>query len=233
MLNLSPEAVELVRAAKQAYRPSDVDRARVLDALRARLGETVVMGDGILQSAMGARGFWSRVSALAVVGLAVVVGVLWLAWRTEPASSMPLPRAESSVAGRAALPPWVARAAGVPSEPVQESVAPPARQPNPARPAPSRRVRDELSEEVAILSRAETDLYGGRPQRALLALDEHERKFGNGVLAEERTAARIQALCALGRTAEADSELARLARISPNSPHAKRSRDACRMKPSP
>ena len=141
---------------------------------------------------------------------------------------MTLPRAESSVAGPAALPSSVARAASVPSEPVRESVAPPARQPNPARPALSRRVRDGLSEEVAILSRAETDLYGGRAESALLALDEHERRFGHGVLEEERTAARIQALCALGRTAEADTELARLVRISPNSPHAKRSRQACR-----
>jgi hypothetical protein len=88
-------------------------------------------------------------------------------------------------------------------------------------------VRDALSEEVAILSRAETDLYGGRAESALKALDEHERRFGHGVLEEERTAARIQALCALGRTAEADTELARLARISPKSPHAEHSRQAC------
>jgi hypothetical protein len=233
MLNLSPEAVELVRAAKEAYRPSDADCARVLDALRARLGETVMQGDGVLQPAMRSRGFWSRVSALTVVGLAVVVGVLWLAWRTELASSMPLPGAVSSVARPAALPSSAAAVASVPSVPVQESVAPPARQPNPVRPALLRRVRDALSEEVAILSRAETDLYGGRPESALKALDEHERKFGHGVLEEERTAARIQALCALGRTAEADAEFSRLVRISPNSPHMERSRQACAKRQSP
>ncbi len=80
------------------------------------------------------------------------------------------------------------------------------------------------------MSRAETDLHGGRPESALKALDEHERKFGNGVLAEERTAARIQALCALGRTAEADTQLARLIRTSPNSPHTQRALQACAKK---
>jgi hypothetical protein len=233
MLHLSPEAAELVRAANAAYQPSDVDRARVLDALRARLGEAVVLGDGMLRSAKGSRAFWSSASELTLVGLAVVVGVLWLALRTEPTSSRGLPGTVTSVAGLAALPTSAGAAASVPAVPVRESVAPPARQPTSARPALSRRVRDGLSEEVAILTRAETDLYSDRPERALRALDEHERKFGHGVLEEERTAARIQALCALGRTAEADTELARLARMSPNSPHAKRSRQACAKRQSP
>jgi hypothetical protein len=232
MLNLSPEAEGLVRAAKEAYRPSDADRGRVLDALRERLGEAVVLSDGALHSAMGSRGFWSRASGLTVVGLAVVVAVLWLALRTEPASSMALPGVVSSVVGPAALSSPAAAAASVPPEPVRESVAPPARHSDPARPALARRVRDGLSEEVAILSRAETDLHGNRPELALLALDEHERRFGHGVLEEERMAARVQALCALGRTAEADAELARLARMSPNSPHTERSRQVCRMKQS-
>ena len=125
MLNLSPEAQELVCAAKEAYRPSDVDRARVLDALRERVGEAVALGDGILQSAKGSRGFWSSGSALTVFGLAVVVGVLWLALRPEPASPLTLPGAMSSVAVPEALP---SSAAGVPSVSVRERVVPPARQ---------------------------------------------------------------------------------------------------------
>jgi hypothetical protein len=91
-----------------------------------------------------------------------------------------------------------------------------------------RHTHDGLSDEVAILSRAETDLHSGRPENALRALDEHERRFPNGVLTEERTAARIQALCAIGRAAEADAQLARLARISPHSAHEERARQACR-----
>ena len=93
-----------------------------------------------------------------------------------------------------------------------------------ARAVASHHGRDNLSEEVAILSRAETELHAGRPAVALRLLDEHERKFGNGLLAEERIAARVQALCALGRTTEADAQLARL---SPKSLHGEQARQAC------
>ncbi len=232
MLHLSPEAAELVREANGAYQPSDLDRARVLDALRTRLGQAVVLGDGILRSTKGSRGFWSSASELTVVALAVVVGVLWLALRNQPSGSLALPGITSS----AVVPPALRMSPAAKSAslvPVPESVAPPATQPKRVRPALSRRARDGLSEEVAILSRAETDLYANRPERALRALDEHERRFGHGVLEEERTAARIQALCALGRTAAAETESARLARISPNSPHARRSRQVCASRRSP
>jgi hypothetical protein len=93
------------------------------------------------------------------------------------------------------------------------------------RPADSR--SDSLAQEVAILSRAGAELHGGRAQAALTVLEEHQRKFPGGVLTQERTAARVQALCALGRTKEAQAELARLARVSPNSPHEARARKAC------
>ena len=62
------------------------------------------------------------------------------------------------------------------------------------------------------------------PARLSRLLNEHERRFGNGLLAEERIAARIQALCALGRTTEADAQLARL---SPKSLHGEPARQAC------
>ena len=102
-------------------------------------------------------------------------------------------------------------------------------EPSPARSARPLRARsaDSLAEEVAILSQASAELHAGRPAAALKALEEHRRKFPRGVLAQERTSARIQALCALGRTKEAQSELARLARTSPNSPHVARARKAC------
>jgi hypothetical protein len=233
-MKLSAEAQELVSAVKRAYQPNDVDRARVLEALRGRLGDAVVLGDAAARSAVGVRRFWSPTSALTVAGLAVVGGgALWLALRTSPASTAAPPSAESPAVAPETVPSATEAPATVPSESPPESVEPPATQSSVTRPAPARRVRDGLSEEVAIMSRAETDLHGGRPERALKALDEHQRKFGNGVLAEERTAARIQALCALGRTAEADAELARLIRLAPSSPHTERALRACHKKQSP
>ena len=93
-----------------------------------------------------------------------------------------------------------------------------------ARPVASHHSKDRLAEEVALLSRAETALHIGKPAVALEILNEHERKFSQGRLAEERIAARIQALCALGRTTEADTQLALL---SPKSLHGEQSRQAC------
>jgi hypothetical protein len=231
-MKLSPEAQELVSAVKRAYQPSDGDRVRVLEALRGRLGDAAVLGDAVAQSSAAARRFWSPAAKLTAAGLAVLGGALWLALRAGPGSSVaPPPPAESPVAAPMPPPPAVAAPASVPSESPPESAEPPATPPSVARPA--RRVRDALAEEVAIMSRAETDLHGGKPESALKALDEHERKFGNGVLAEERTAARVQALCALGRTADADAQLARLVRIAPNSPHTERALRACQKKRSP
>ncbi len=233
MPNLSPEAEELVRAVKTAYRPSDADRLRVLDALRTRLGDAAVLGIG--QSAVSAGGgFWTPVSGLTSVALVVIGGgALWLALRARPASPSPAPREVSSAVTPPAPPLAAKSPAPAASEPAEETAARPASQAAAVRPAPSRRLRDGLSDEVAILSRAETELHSGRPESALKALDEHERKFGRGVLAEERTAARVQALCALGRTAEADAQLARLARLAPRSPHTERARQACRQNRAP
>jgi hypothetical protein len=88
-------------------------------------------------------------------------------------------------------------------------------------------VADHLGQEVAILSQASSDLHTGRPADALKALEEHQRRYPGGALAEERTAARIRALCALGRVDEARSELTRLSQSTPESPHLARARKAC------
>jgi hypothetical protein len=79
---------------------------------------------------------------------------------------------------------------------------------------------------VAILSQAERALRAAKYQEALRLLDEHRRKFPNGALAQERSAARAQALCGLGRVSDAQAELARLAKVSPKSPHGARTK-AC------
>jgi hypothetical protein len=60
-----------------------------------------------------------------------------------------------------------------------------------------------LAEEVRLLQDAQRSLKGGQPGAALMVLAEHERRFPKGQLAVERSAVRIAALCALGRTAEA------------------------------
>ena len=97
----------------------------------------------------------------------------------------------------------------------------------PSRRSPSRS-EDHLAREVALLSRASSELLAARPAAALQALDEHARRFPDGVLSQERAAARARALCALGRTKEGQAELAKL---TPGSPHAARAAKACASAP--
>jgi outer membrane protein assembly factor BamD (BamD/ComL family) len=86
---------------------------------------------------------------------------------------------------------------------------------------------DSLAEEVSLVSKAEQRLYAGYADDALKILAEHERRFPNGTLAEQRMAARVQSLCTLGRIAEAKIDLAKLARAYPLSPQLDRGRKLC------
>ena len=220
MSDLNPDADKLVQATRAALKPSDADRERVFAALLPQIGGGLGadgMG-GAAQASAPAKATIFKISA-ALVGLGVAGGGLYLALAPE---SRPAPAVVSVPANPA---PVVAP----PAAPALESPTPmaPQAEPAPKRSPAASRSADNLAQEVAILSRASAELRAGRPAAALKALDEHQREFPSGVLAQERTAARIQALCALGRTKEAQPELARLSRTSPNSPHVARARKAC------
>jgi len=229
MSDLSPELKELVLAGKRAASPSNADSARILAALRGRLGDAAVLGSEAGQATAGSSsGFvFGKAAAVGIAGLAVVGG-LWFFTARSPRVVSSGPQSSPSVAATisaetAAIP--VAMASGAPDSPQLNETVPSGKlERSDPRAVASHHAHDNLSEEVAILSRAETQLHAGRPEAALRLLNEHERRFGNGLLAEERIAARIQALCALGRTAEADAQLARL---SPKSLHGEQARQAC------
>lgn len=234
MTELSPSAQQLVRVGRSAGRPTDADRERIRAAVQALLGAAALVGESAAPPAppapSGAARFgWVKASALAV-GIGVLAGGLFLALRSPPvthgapfapprvsaaAASEPAPSTPTTVASSAAL-----DGEGAAPTPVKaRAVEAPA--------LSTSRSSEHLAEEVALLSRATADLRAGRAGDALDALDEHRRKFPGGVLAEERRAARAQALCALGRRSEAEVELAHLARTAPQSPQGARARQFC------
>lgn len=220
MSGLSPKAAELVRGGRSALGPSPADEQRVSAALRAVLGKGVLPLEAGASSSLLAP-TWAKLLALgAAVGIAG--GGAFLALREEaPAPSV-----------------VTAAAAPIP-QPLLPPVAPPTPAPRvepkasdqPSTPEPSpgslRRTVDPLAQEVAILSRATRELHAGRAASALRAIEEHQRKFPNGVLTQERRAARVQALCALGRHADAAPELERLTRLAPQSPNTLRAKQVC------
>ena len=84
-----------------------------------------------------------------------------------------------------------------------------------------------LAAEAALLQRAQTALAAGAPEEALARLGEHAREFPAGVLAQERAALRVVALCAAGRAREGRAEAASFLRAHAGSVLAERVRGAC------
>jgi len=229
MSDLSPELRELVLAGKGATLPTAADSARIFELLRTRLGEAAFASaeTGQAVAASSSAGVVTgKLATLGIAGLALLGGFLFFSARNHraaPSDSNSAPRAAATeLAPQAA--PLLPQA---PSSTTAEAAATPGSNDGvrtEPRPSASHHPKDSLSEEVAILSRAETALHSGQPDVALKLLNEHERRFGNGLLAEERIAARIQALCALGRTADANAQLAHL---SPKSLHGEQASQAC------
>lgn len=84
-----------------------------------------------------------------------------------------------------------------------------------------------LSAEARALADAQRALREGRNSEALALIAQQESEFASGELGQERRAAKIVALCALGRVTEARSLAQRFLADSPRSPLAARIRATC------
>jgi len=225
MKDLSPLARELVKAGRSAGAPTDTDKERIREALEQRLALPPVDPNPPAPPAAPAAP-WALIAG---AGAAVLAGVLYWKLSADPDSQPPLapPVVPAVSAPIATASPPTPRSENAPLSPMPVSSTPAAalRTPVPSAKQPSEaRPKSRLAEEVALLSRATSALHAGRPQEALSTLAEHQQKFPQGHLSVERIAARAQALCQLGRKAEAERELGRL---SPTSPQAARARRAC------
>jgi hypothetical protein len=223
MLELSSEARSLVSDGRGALRPTARDRARVASRLTTRLGAAALLT---------AQPGFAATKAPLISKLSSVVAALGLVGAGATYSFLSTPE----VALRAPAPVRAAALAPVapaPEAPLDTVPAPSEAQPPPVKSEPgppvSRKsvVTDGLGEEVALLSRATSQLRGGDAAGALAVLEQHQRQFPAGRLWQERLAARAQALCSLGRNGEAEAELSRLERRAPRSPHVARARRAC------
>jgi hypothetical protein len=227
MSDLSPKLGEFVAACKSVSQPTEADLERVRAALQLRLGDAAITSQTAAASNTS-RLLFGKVSAIGIAGL-IALGSLWFfAARDHRAASSETnaaPSAAATIKAEAALAPIATSPSATGSTPPEAGEV--AAVPKPTlgnvdvRPRPA---RDRLEEEIALLSRAETALHSGNAALALAVLNEHERQFRHGQLVQERIAARVRALCALGREAEAD---ALLTQLSPKSPYGRQSRQAC------
>ncbi len=75
-----------------------------------------------------------------------------------------------------------------------------------------------IGRETELLAMAQRAMSAGQPERALVLLEEHARSFPGGALLEERSAARIIALCQAGHAQEARAEARSFVQQHQNSP---------------
>jgi hypothetical protein len=167
-----------------------------------------------------------RVVWLGASAVIVGAGLAAAMWQSAPQAPVPPQTPVAAVPLRVAAPapvvtPDVPEAAVTAPLEASTAVAPP------PSAVPARRAPDRLAEEVTILRQAAKDLRAGRAAESLRALGEHQRRFPSGLLALERRAARAEALCSLGRFAEAEVELSTLGRVSPGSPLTVRAQQRC------
>jgi hypothetical protein len=216
MSDLSPRARQMLQSSVK--RATAADRDRIQDALRGKLGLTT-LSVAERGGAPPARARWPYFSS-AIVGVGLIGGALLFMTRHKPADVVPVVPAVASVVATAPSAPVATPAESGALAPPPAAVVPELAAPS-ARPAP-----DRLAQELAFLERATSALHAGRASSALKILDEYQRKFPNGLLALERSAARAQALCSLGRRSEAQTELSRLPAQSPGVARAKQVCDA-------
>ena len=227
---LDPELQSLVDAERTEVEPTLAERQRVAKSLAARVGGGFGTALGLLSTnAAGAAAASSSVGlalkvslALLLVGGAALVAVPRGAQQeAPPAQALSMPPAASH-----AVPPRQAEAA--PSVSPLEPAAKADDAPGPVKPgaAPAHAL-PPLAEEARLLKQAQQALRAGQPQAALAALAEHQRRFPRGQLALERSAARVTALCALGRTPEALSAARAFLQQHPQSGLSQQVRASC------
>jgi hypothetical protein len=166
--------------------------------------------------------FGAGLAAGTVVGAAVTVAVVQPKTPVEALVSRPMP----SVSAPLRAPPLRSEPARAPD--VAPGPALPNSTPEPVEPRrPASTAAPSLELETRAFGDVQRALREGRPGDALRLLAEQEHAFARGALHEERAAARVLALCAAGRIAEARSARERFLASYPQSPAAERVRASC------
>jgi hypothetical protein len=225
MSDMDPEVRALLDAARSA-RPGAAARARMDAALAAQLG--VPLGAPPPAAPPPAAPILSGALAK-LITVGVLVGA---AGAGVVALRAPAERAVAPVATSSAAPPMSASALPVVAPPAPEVIDPaPSAEPPPR---PLRRPKlapppaaGTLDEEVALLRDAQRALREGDGAQALGHLDALAARHPDGVLREERLAARVLALCAAGRVDEAREAGQRFVAEMPGSVQADRVRGSC------
>lgn len=253
MSELSQEARALIDSVSKLDDPSAGDRARVKQRLSLALSATAFTalavtthvaagtGSGLLGGAKA--GLWGTTGKLALCA-GVLGGALVVSWPSDQARPKPAPaeRQAAPALAREAEPaaqielapsalslptPAQAPAADVSSraERAARQRAPAAETTAPAEGEITANEKRSLGLELALLAEAQAALRAGHPEQALALSRQHQARFPEGVLREERLGIEALAECDLGGKDSAHAQL--FLRAIPGSPLAARVRKAC------
>jgi hypothetical protein len=258
MSDLSHDARELILVAEREEGPTHGERERLRRAVFGAVaaGGTMLGSAGAAGATGGAAAKLTMLGGIATK-MSVAPLSIWFAVGTAAGIAAVAPVAAYRYAARHETPTAAPRAATAPvnaappgeqqavarpvaparadvrPQPSETSVAAPPRDAKSERAdtsAPSGEPPD-LAVELTLLGAAQRELAAGRAERALERLAEHERMAPYGALLGERLAARVFALCALGRNAEARLAMREFESMAPGSPLTPRVLASCAGKP--
>ncbi|MBL8740302.1 MAG: hypothetical protein JNK04_04380 [Myxococcales bacterium] len=200
-------------------------------------GSGVVSASGATAASAAAASSTGAVAAaalpmkwLGVVAVAVGVGVGGAGYRVLRAPEPAVDAVVATAPAVSAAPPTAtAELAPIAPASTVSSVAETAEPSDTAKPVeperhpPVRRAvsSSSVADEARILEDAEKALARGDADGALRLLDQHQRAHPGGVMSQERAAERVFALCAAGRTRDAEAAAASYLQKYPASPLAK------------
>ncbi|HKY36405.1 MAG TPA: hypothetical protein VJN18_10725 [Polyangiaceae bacterium] len=254
MSELSARTRKLLRAAREDFEPEQGDRLRLERRLALQLGvaagvtaagsgaAAATAGSGVGAASLGAFTSIKWVSIKWTAGVLLTIGATAGgvgAYRVRAASPA-LPAAAARAAPAIVKKPLAAAGAVEPRgaqstvqldpAPLSEvqtdnNAAAPTTIASPAR--SSAASRTSVADEARLIRSADAAVRRGDTDRALALLEQHSRAYPSGVLAEERAAQRVFALCRAGRTRDAHTEAKRFLRSNPRSHFAGSIRQAC------
>jgi hypothetical protein len=223
------DATALLDAARRAGQGPPFARRRVRERVLASVAMGSVTSTALVAEAamlpVGATvagsvtiGAIKAFVAGTAVGVVLTTAVSTLLPHRAARAPAPVPSEQ-----RAAVEPQNVRAEGPALVP-----APSATTSAPVLPGSSRSVsKSSIAEETLLLGKAQVALRQGQPRVALELLDQYRTDYPRGVLQEEATAARVVALCALGRSADGRRWADEFERLYPKSLLLGRVRTAC------
>ena len=213
----APDIESLLEAESVLVPEAEALRRRVVSRAQAAVSRGILPGRAV--DARPLRGFPLGKAAAAIVFL---VGLTAVAYELGYRRSKVTPEAIVPSVAPAPLPATVAAPSEAAPlvESLSEPVPPPLRRPTRSRPSPVSAPAsgdDAYASELRLLRPAQMALGQSSFANALALVDEHQRRFPSGHLAEEREALRVKALLGLDRREEARRATAAFRVRFPNS----------------